>query len=47
MMKVPFLTPSFVIPAKAGTQGLGARGLPLWVTAFAGMTRFAVKSGVR
>jgi hypothetical protein len=39
MTTAPYPTPSFVIPAKAGTQG-GARDLRAdWVPAFAGMTR--------
>jgi hypothetical protein len=31
--------PYFVIPAKAGTQGQEAQRMPLWVPAFAGMTK--------
>jgi len=35
-------TQSFVIPAKAGTLGLMRSASPLWVPAFAGMTKEGV-----
>lgn len=35
----PGVHPSFVIPANAGIQESARPSLPLWIPAFAGMTR--------